>query len=73
MSEPSAAAAVSRRLADVLPRGQPWPLAESLGLVARLAEQVETWHQAGRTHRAIGVEAVTLVGPQSVVLDRRQT
>ncbi|MCY2995324.1 MAG: protein kinase, partial [Planctomycetota bacterium] len=69
MSDPLALADASRRLADVLPRGQPWRLADSLGLVARLAEQVQMLHQAGRTHRAIGIEAVTLVGSQSVQLD----
>ena len=69
MSDPLTLAAASRRLADVLPQGQPWRLADSLGLVARLAEQVETLHQAGRTHRAIGIEAVTVAGPQSVQLD----
>ncbi|MCY2995322.1 MAG: protein kinase [Planctomycetota bacterium] len=69
MSDPLALTDASRRLVDALPRGQPWRLADSLSLVARLAEQVQTLHQAGRTHRAIGIEAVTLVGSQSVQLD----
>ncbi len=47
-----------RRLSELLAEPRRWPLKKRLLLVHRLALQVQTLHQNGRTHRAICLEQV---------------
>ncbi len=49
-----------RRLSEVLAESRPWRVKDSLLLVHRLALQVRTLHQNGRTHRAISPAAVSV-------------
>jgi serine/threonine protein kinase/formylglycine-generating enzyme required for sulfatase activity len=58
----------ARSLADCLAEGHAWSVGDSLVLTRELALQVQTLHQSGRTHRAIGGETVTLAGPRRAAL-----
>ncbi len=62
MAETFAKSERLRRLSELLAERPDWPLRDRLVLVQRLARQVQTLHQNGRIHRAIGIDAVTVDG-----------
>ncbi len=47
-----------RGLSELLAERRDWPLKERLAFVQKLARQVQTLHQNGRIHRAIGIDAI---------------
>ena len=58
----------ARPLADWTEEIATWSLADRLRLVRRLAEQVETLHRSGQTHRAIDFDTVIVDGHSEVQL-----
>ena len=49
-----------RRLSELLEPGHAWPPADGLLLIRRLARRARSLHREGQTHRAIGIDAVTV-------------